>query len=88
MPGAKNPDYRIEGVVYDNYAPSTGSARNAASEIEIKVLGGQTNNVVVNLADSSITSAALQTQLTQYPIARLNQVIIIDKTGKVILFKP
>jgi Possible hemagglutinin (DUF637)/Contact-dependent growth inhibition CdiA C-terminal domain len=86
--GAKNPDYRIEGVVYDNYAPSTASARNAASEIGRKVVREQANNVVVNLTDSSITPVALQTQLTQYPIAGLNQVIIIDKAGTVIFFRP
>lgn len=48
--GSKNPDYRINGEIFDNYAPSTSSARNAASEIGRKVEAGQTNNVVVSLA--------------------------------------
>ncbi len=84
---AKNPDYRINGVVFDNYAPSTSNVRNAASEIESKVAKGQTDNVVVNLADSTITPAQLQSQLTNYPIPGLKQVIVIDQNGKVIVIK-
>lgn len=26
--GVKNPDYRIDGVIYDNYAPETSNVRN------------------------------------------------------------
>jgi hypothetical protein len=81
LPNGKNPDYIINGEVFDNYAPSTSRVRNAWSEIEDKVLRGQTNNVVVNLADTSITPAALKEQLINYPIPSLKQVIIIDKLG-------
>lgn len=81
LPNGKNPDYIVNGQVFDNYAPSTGNVRNAARVIEGKVLAGQADNVVVNLADSSITPSALRDQLTNYPITGLNQVIIIDKTG-------
>ena len=81
LPNGKNPDYVINGQVFDNYAPSTGNVRNAARVIEGKVAVGQADNVVVNLADSSITPSALRDQLTHYPIPGLKQVIIIDKTG-------
>jgi filamentous hemagglutinin len=85
--GPKNPDYRINGEVFDNYAPASSSVRNIASNIEEKVIAGQTNNVVVNLADSSTTLAALQAQLTNYPVSGLKQVIIIDKSGSFTVIK-
>ena len=33
----KNPDYRVNGEIYDNYAPETGSVRNIDSNIEEKI---------------------------------------------------
>ena len=87
VPGSKNPDYRVNGEIFDNYAPSTSSVRNAWSEMDKKVARGQADHVVVNLADSSITPAALREQLTNYPIAGLKQVIVIDKSGAPIVIK-
>lgn len=81
LPNGKNPDYIVNGEVFDNYAPSTGNVRNAARVIEGKVAGGQADNIVVNLTDSSITPPALRDQLMNYPIPGLKQVIIIDKSG-------
>ena len=85
--GAKKPDYKINGEVFDAYAPSTGNVRNISSVVGKKVADGQASNVVVNLADSTVTSAALQVQLINYPIAGLKQIIIIDKSGQSILIK-
>ena len=87
LPNGKNPDYIVNGQVFDNYAPSTSSARNAASEIQGKVAKGQTENVVVNLADTTITPAQLQAQLTSYPIPGLKQVVVIDQAGRVVVIK-
>lgn len=87
LPNGKNPDYIVNGQVFDNYAPSTSSARNAASEIQGKVTKGQTENVVVNLADTTITPAQLQAQLTSYPILGLKQVVVIDQAGKIVVIK-
>ncbi|SEF28809.1 Haemagluttinin repeat-containing protein [Variovorax sp. NFACC28] len=81
--GPKNPDYKINGEIFDNYAPSTDRPRNAAGEINGKVQKQQADNIVVNLIDSPITPAALREQLTTYPIPGLRKVIIIDRTGKV-----
>jgi filamentous hemagglutinin len=81
------PDYRINGEIFDNYAPSTSSVRNIASEIEGKILKGQTENVVVNLADSSVTPVALQAQLQTYSIQGLKQVVVIDKNNAVTILK-
>jgi len=82
--GPKNPDYLIDGEIFDNYAPSTGNVRNIASTISDKVSSGQASNIVVNLTDSSTTTAALEAQLTNYPVPGLKQVIVIDQSGAVI----
>jgi len=87
LPNGKNPDYIVNGQVFDAYSPSTSSVRNAASEIGNKISNGQTNNVVVNLTDSTITPAQLQNQLNTYPIPGLQQVIAIDQAGKVVVIK-
>jgi filamentous hemagglutinin len=84
VPGPKNPDYLINGAIFDNYAPSTGNVRNIASTISDKVTSGQASNIVVNLSDSSATPAALQTQLANYPVPGLKQVIVVDQSGAVI----
>ncbi|WP_445327142.1 CdiA C-terminal domain-containing protein [Yoonia sp. GPGPB17] len=49
-----------------------------------KVTSGQTQNVVVNLADTSVTPAQVIQQLTDYPIPGLQNVIIIDRNGVVL----
>ncbi|WP_374981964.1 hypothetical protein PSGK_20735 [Pseudomonas solani] len=41
LPSEKNPDYIINGQVFDNYAPSTGSVRNAWTEIGKKSKKGK-----------------------------------------------
>ncbi|MBS0221260.1 MAG: hypothetical protein JSR91_11015 [Proteobacteria bacterium] len=85
VPGSKNPDYRINGEVYDNYAPAKNtSVRNVAGRIQNKVTSGQTERVVVNLDDSSITPEQLLGQLTKYPIPGLRSVIAISpKSGAI-----
>lgn len=88
VPGDKNPDYRIEGEIFDNYAPKTGNARNIADTIEGKVLSGQTDRVVLNLTDSAVDPAKLRDQLRDWPIEGLKEVIVIDKQGNVIHFYP
>jgi len=80
-----NPDYLINGEIFDNYAPISPRARNIASEIESKVIKkGQTENVIVNLTDTSVTPQELHQQLTDYPIEALNRVVVIDKNNNVI----
>ncbi len=87
VPGSKNPDYRVNGEIFDNYAPSTSNVRNVWSEMERKVARGQADNIVVNLADSSITPPVLSRQLMDYPIPGLKQVIVIDKAGNPLVIK-
>lgn len=88
VPGPKNPDYRIEGKVFDNYAPTSDKARNIAREMQKKVDKGQTDRIVLNLSDSGVAPGALKAQLNDWPIDGLKEVIAIDGQGNVIHFYP
>jgi hypothetical protein len=85
VPGDKNPDYRIEGEVFDNVAPVTGNVRNIWSRVEEKVLQGQTERVVLNLDDTPVSMDALRAQFT-YEIPGLKEVIIVRGGDVVRLF--
>ncbi|WP_024913292.1 hemagglutinin repeat-containing protein [Chania multitudinisentens] len=80
--GVKNPDYKINGEIFDNYAPSSSNIRNIWREVDKKVQKGQTNSVVINLADSKVTVADLQKQFNDWPVKGLDKVIVIDQSGK------
>ncbi|UAN51434.1 hypothetical protein KGP26_27915 [Serratia sp. JSRIV002] len=86
-PGVKNPDYKINGEVFDNIAPSTNSVRNIYDRALEKVNSGQTNNVVINLADTKASVSDLQKQFSDWPIKGLDKVIVIDQSGKPIRIK-
>ena len=83
VPGSRNPDYRIDGRIYDNIAPSTSRVRNIWSTARDKVENGQTDNVVINLADSNVSLSALREQFASWPIDGLNDVIAITRDGSV-----
>ncbi len=90
VPGPKNPDYFIirpgsapsAGSIYDNFAPSTSSARNIWSVVKEKVRSGQTSRVVLNLNDSGVSLEALKKQFSDWAIEGLEDVILV-KDGKV-----
>ena len=81
MPNGKDPDYIINGEIFDNIAPITPSPRNIWSRVEEKVNAEQTSNVIINLKDSSVDLNALKLQFKDYKISGLNKVVIIDKSG-------
>jgi len=90
----KNPDYRIDTEngpeYYDNYAPTTPSARNAGKVIQGKVTNGQADRIVANLDDTSLTSEQLQTQLRDWngpATPNLKEVLTI-KNGQVVRIYP
>nr|WP_308808481.1 hypothetical protein [Providencia sp. PROV011] len=85
--GKKDPDYRINGEIFDNYAPKSGSVRNIHSEVKRKVTSGQTTNVVINMSDTTVSVPAIQQQLTKWPIVGLDKVIVVDKSGNAIRIK-
>lgn len=84
IPGDKNPDYRIEGKVFDCYSPSTGNVRNIAGVIDEKVSSGQTERIVLNLSDTSASPEDVANQLKQWPVQGLQEVLVIDKSGNVV----
>ncbi|MFC5666913.1 putative T7SS-secreted protein [Kitasatospora misakiensis] len=88
VPGPKNPDYRIEGEIFDCVSPSSRSARNVGSRIEEKVLEGQTSRIVVNLADSPVEVSALKAQLHDWPIEGLQEAVVIDRQGNILHIYP
>jgi hypothetical protein len=88
VPGAKRPDYRIEGEIFDCYAPTTTNIRNIADRIGDKVADGQADRIVLNLADSPVSLEKLSAQLHDWPIEGLKEVKVIDGQGNVIDFYP
>ena len=89
VPGGKKPDYRIEGQIFDNYAPSSDNARNIATNIkDDKVTSGQADRIVLNLADSAVDLDKMRAQLRDWPIEGLQEVILIDRQGNVLHFYP
>lgn len=84
----KKPDYLIEGRIFDNYAPIGSSPRNIWSHTEAKVLKEQTRRVVLNLRDSEVNTTALIKQFEDHPIPKLEEVIIISRSGKIIPILP
>ena len=88
----KKPDFEIEGKVFDNFAPSTSSARNIATVLSEKILDPKTglkqaDRFVLNLNDSAVTLEQMEKQLKNFPVKDLKELIII-KNGKVIPFFP
>ena len=85
----RNPDYRIEGEIFDCYAPAGNTkVRNVASTIEEKVVKkGQANRVVLNLDDWLGDIELLKKQLMDYPIVGLEEVLVI-KDGNVVSIYP
>jgi len=87
-PNGKEPDYRINGEYYDCYAPISPRARNIAARIwDAKVEPGQAERIVLNLDDSSVALDAMRTQLKDWPIPGLKEVIVV-RGGNVILLFP
>nr|WP_255562900.1 hypothetical protein [Frischella sp. Ac48] len=85
--GIKNPDYKINSEIFDNYAPSSNNVRNIWAGVEDKVLKGQTNNVVINISDSKVTVDALEEQFSKWEIKGLDKIIVIDKSENITRIK-
>jgi hypothetical protein len=80
-----NPDYLVEGRVFDCYAPdATKAPRGIWSEVHNKVvLKRQTQRVVVDLQGWRGDMAALRQQFGDWPIERLKEVRFIGPEGTV-----
>lgn len=80
--GPRNPDYRIEGKVFDNYAPH-GNENTVYQTIGDKVAKGQADRLVLNLADSRQDAGTISQWLKDYPVNGLKEVIFINKDGTI-----
>lgn len=88
----KNPDYLIDGKIFDAYSPSGNRPRNIWENIRAEKLEtGQTRRIVLNLDDSDVDLAALRQQFQDYPMTavyngqtvQLEEVIFVTK-GQVV----
>lgn len=86
-PNGKNPDYKIEGEYFDNYAPSSKNLDNIRDEVSGKVKEGQADRIVLNLDDCPRSTDEIRGVLERKPIAALKQILVV-KDGKVVPFYP
>ncbi|NMO54828.1 hypothetical protein HH310_27045 [Actinoplanes sp. TBRC 11911] len=86
-PNGKNPDYRIEGEYFDNYAPQTGNLDNIRKKLSEKVSEDQADRLVLNLDDTTRSTADIEGMLRRRPIAGLRQILVV-KDGTVVPFFP
>jgi hypothetical protein len=84
---AKQPDLKINGNTADVYSPSSKNLdtirdkiNEKANPAEVKTF--QANNIVVNLADSPLTSSEVAHFIQRNPVGGLHNLILI-KDGKV-----
>ncbi len=76
-PGTKHPDFKIDGEPYDNYAPTSGSPRNIASNVADKVNQDQAKRIVLNLDDSPASTESVVQQFKDYPVDGLEDLVIV-----------
>jgi hypothetical protein len=78
---SKDPDFLIEGKVFDNLAPLGDTPAKVAASIKGKVDAGQTRRIVLNLGDTPVTPGDIQRYLKANPVPNLQEIIAIDKNG-------
>lgn len=82
----KDPDYLVEGRVFDCYSPvkPTKAVRGVWTQVKVKIDEGQTQRVVVNLEDWRGDMSALRKQFADWPILGLKEVKAITRDGDVV----
>ena len=82
--GWQEPSYRIEGKIFENYAPTTSAEiRGIWVTVKNKVMRKkQTRRVIINLDDSNVTLGQLTERFRDWPIRHLEEVVAI-KAGKI-----
>ena len=83
---AKNPDYLIEGRVFDCYSPTnpTKSVRGVWWETQRKIQKLQTQRVVVNMENWAGDLSALRRQFADWPVEGLKEVKVITPNGTIV----
>jgi hypothetical protein len=84
----KKPDFKIEGQLFDCYAPkSETDARNIVLSIGDKIERGQARRIVLNMEDSHVSLDAIKNELRKTHMPELEEIIVI-KDNKVIPWLP
>ena len=84
----KNPDFKIEGEIFDAYAPGkVRSVDNIRGEIESKVVERQTRRIVLNMDDSQVKLDELKKVILEKPVVELEQILVV-KDGRITKFFP
>ncbi|WP_368666976.1 MULTISPECIES: CdiA C-terminal domain-containing protein [unclassified Tychonema] len=85
--GSRNPDYKIEGRVFDCYAPTTSTPAKMISRLKEKNFQEQADRFVLNLDDTQASLAHIQAQLNRYPSPKLQEIIVV-RGGIILHFFP
>lgn len=81
----KEPDYLMEGHVFDCYAPGPSKpVRGIWAEVRDKVVDKQTQRVILNLHDWRGDLSALQKQFDEWPIDRLREAVALTPSGAIV----
>ncbi len=85
---AKDPDIRLNGELADIYSPRTGNVETIHDKLIEKAnpLDQQAANLVVNLADSTLSISQVAEYVARNPVAGLKSLIVIKK-GKVVVLR-
>lgn len=75
QPNGKNPDYEIEGNIFDAYSPDSPDINQVRKGISRKVNSGQTDRIVLNLDDSPFNGGDVKEMLARKPKEGLLEVI-------------
>ena len=82
QPNGKNPDYEIEGNIFDCLSPGSSNIDQVRKGISTKVNSGQTDRIVLNLDDSKVSPDNVRDMLNRKPKTGLKEVIGV-KDGQI-----
>ncbi|GIF14909.1 hypothetical protein [Actinoplanes teichomyceticus] len=85
----KQPDYLIEGRVFDCYSPNPNTnIRNVWSYVKGKIKDQQTERVIVDLTQWRGDMAQVRDQFHQWPITGLKEVKVVTAGGAIVQIIP
>ncbi|WP_428962218.1 CdiA C-terminal domain-containing protein [Micromonospora fluostatini] len=80
----RNPDYLIEGHVFDCYSPREATAtRSVWSAVRKKVDQGQSQRIVINAQDWNGDLTRLQRQFDRWPLPDLKELVVLTRDGEI-----
>lgn len=81
----RSPDYLIEDHVFDCYSPAPSKpVRGIWTEVDKKVRKGQSQRIVLNLADWQGDLGALRKQFDDWPVVGLKELVAVQPSGRIV----